>query len=277
VANPAQTDANLDGFGDDCVDPAASICATAVLGYGVVVEENVTIGCFTTIGDRTQLGTPGGAAPPTTIGDFTRIGEGCFVGDDVEIGDFVRVGDDGELTVGTRLANFVRFGDRAQLAMAIVDVGVRAGDDVDMHDAPEVGPWTVVGNGSTVVGPLVIHARVRIGDDAFIGEGADIADYARIGDRATLPLGAHVGPFSVVGADFTGNSTFSVGAFSFIGPRCDFFDVVLGNWVFVGHDTSIRRGIAIGDHSFVGHDVTIDLLDVDFPPFTFIAPNATLP
>ena len=105
----------------------------------------------------------------------------------------------------------------------------------------------------------------------------DIDDYAHIGARASLPIGSTVGRFSVVGPDFSANSTMVIGEFCFVGPRVTFFDVILHDWVWIGHDSDIRRGIEFGHHSFVGGNVTIDLFDVDYAPFSFIPPGTTIP
>ena len=277
VANPAQTDADGDGYGDACVSTAAAICDTATLGYGVIVEENVTIGCFAEIGARSQLGSPaGGAAPAVVIGAYTHIGARAAVDDDVQIGERVRVGMDAVLGRPSRIGSRVVIGHRARIDGEI-GVLARLGNDVDLHDTPTLGRAVVVGSGSTIVGPVEVLDFTRIGSDTGIGEGGVFGPAAHIGDRVSLPLGASVGAGSRVGDDFSGSSTCSIGDFATVGPNVTFFDVRIDDFVTIGHDTSIRRGIHFGEGSAIGHTVTIDLLDVDFPPNTVILSGTTLP
>lgn len=277
VANAAQADADGDGYGDACVSTAAVICDSATLGYGVIVEENVTIGCFAEIGARSQLGSPlGGVAPATIIGAYTRIGARANVDDDVQIGERARVGMDAVLGRPSRIGSRVVIGHRAQINGEI-GVTSRLGNDVDLHDTPTLGRAVVIGSGSTIIGPVEVLDFTRIGSDTGIGEGGVFGPAAHIGDRVSLPLGASVGAGSHVGDDFSGGSTCTIADFATIGPNVTFFDVRIDDFVTIGHDTNIRRGIHFGESSAVGHDVTINLLDIDYPANTVIPSGTTLP
>ncbi|HEY4215915.1 MAG TPA: UDP-3-O-(3-hydroxymyristoyl)glucosamine N-acyltransferase [Gemmatimonadaceae bacterium] len=175
------------------VHPAArGVHPTAVVGAGVVLGSDVSVGPYAVLGDGVRLG------------DRVVIGAHCAVGADVSIGD------DSELYPSVTLYSGARLGARV-----IVHSGARIGSDgfgyvqKDGHhlkiphvgrcileDDVEIGANTTIDRGSiddTVVGAgtkvdnlVQIAHNVRIGQGCLIMAQAGLAGSAHIEDGAMV-------------------------------------------------------------------------------------------
>ncbi|MDH3734096.1 MAG: UDP-3-O-(3-hydroxymyristoyl)glucosamine N-acyltransferase [Gemmatimonadota bacterium] len=144
---------------------------TALIGRGVALGEDVTIGPFVVIEDGAR------------IGSRTEIGASVYVAGGAEIGDDCR------LAHGVSVLSAARLGDRV-----IVHEGVRLGTEGFGFAATEEGALKI-----PQVGRCVIGDDVDIGANSTIDRGA-LGDTA-IGDRTKLDNLVHVGHNVRIGSD----------------------------------------------------------------------------
>jgi UDP-3-O-[3-hydroxymyristoyl] glucosamine N-acyltransferase len=190
--------------------------ATAVLGPGVVLGHNVSIGPHCAIGAAVHIGDGAVIGAGCAVGDYTRIGErtvlhanvtiypnstlgnrvvvhsGAVIGADgfgfvmrdgawenfPQIGR-VEIGDDVELGAHTCV-------DRAALGVTSIGAGTKIDNMV------HIGHNCRIGRGVLIVAQTGLAGGVTVGDYAVIGGQVGIGDKARIESRAVLGSGAGV-------------------------------------------------------------------------------------
>jgi len=156
--NLDQEDMNLDGFGDECVDP------NIVIPPGVDIGENPTIGPGTSIG--------GGAS----IGDNADVGADVTLAKDSELGDDVTVGDGSEIQKGASVGNGVTLGSNCFVAKgAIIEDGVTIGNDCDIKSGAVVGQNSRLGN------------SVRVGRNATVVADSNVPDGTNVRNNDSFP------------------------------------------------------------------------------------------
>ncbi|MEJ7811261.1 MAG: UDP-3-O-(3-hydroxymyristoyl)glucosamine N-acyltransferase [Gemmatimonadaceae bacterium] len=200
---------------------------TAILGRGVTLGAEVSIGAWTVIGDGVNLG------------DRVRLGSHC------DIGAGVLVGDDSRLYAGVTLYEGTRVGKRVRL-----HAGVRLGSDgfgyvysdgahakmphvgrCLVEDDVEIGANTTIDRGSiddTVIGAgtkidnlvhiahnvhvgrlCLIMAQAGIAGSAQIEDGCIVAGQAGIGGHATIGRGARIAAQAGVFGDVPAGESWS--------------------------------------------------------------------
>lgn len=158
VSNPAQTDANGDGFGDACVSPDVTIPSSSGFGANPIIESGTTVGTGISIGDDAEIGSNVTlnrnitAGDDLTIGDGTSIDQGATFGDNVSIGANVVIGRN-----------------------AVIGSGVVIGDN------------TVVGQGANIGANAQVGSNVKVGSFATVAAGAVVPDGTGIGANRSFP------------------------------------------------------------------------------------------
>lgn len=189
------------------------IHASAIVGAGAKIADDVEIGPYAIIGDQVELG-PGcriGAhavlTGRTRIGAGTRIFQFASIGEEPQDKKFA--GEDSDLEIGRNntIREFVTINRGTREGGGVT----RLGDDNWLmayvhiaHDC-QVGSHCVFANGTTLAGHVVVgdhvtfagfsgaHQFCRIGDHAFLGMyggvGQDVPAYVMISGRPPRPRG----------------------------------------------------------------------------------------
>ena len=163
------------------VDPRSTVDDSVVMGFGVVIEEDVLIGPNVSIGHN------------VVIHRGVRIGPGCVINDGailgkrpgraglsattaerhdhqpLILGEGVTVGAGCVLYVGSSVGNRVFFGDKATLR-----------EDVT------VGELTIIGRGVTVENKVTIGRKVKVETEAYITALSTLGDYCFIAPEVTF-------------------------------------------------------------------------------------------
>lgn len=183
----------------------ASIHPTAVLGRGVSLGAEVTVGAYAVLGDG------------ATLGDRAWVDAHCVVGDGVAIGDDSRLHAHVTLYPGTRLGRRVIvhagtrlgsdgfgyvFGDGAHqkiphVGRCLVDDDVEIGANVTV-DRGSIDD-TVIGAGTKIDNLVQVGHNVRIGRLCLLMAQVGIAGSAEIGDGVVIAGQAGLGGHIVVG------------------------------------------------------------------------------
>ena len=158
VANPDQTDANGDGFGDACVSPTVNIPPSAHFG------SNPIIGSGTVISRRVSLG------------DNAEIGSNVSLNQSVTGGDNVTIVDGTKIDQGTKLGNNVSIG-----ANVIIGKNVMIDSDV------VIGNNTAIGTGSIIGANVQIGSNVKVGASVTVAAGAVVPNGTSIASKKSFP------------------------------------------------------------------------------------------
>lgn len=123
---------------------------------------------------------------------------------------------------------------------------------------PERFPESVVMSTASVDAESSIGAYTFVGDWATITK-ATVGRYCSIAPRVMIGLGEH---------DTTG-----VSMSGFLNPKCDYAgltaaDCTIGNDVWIGADSIVRRGVSVGDGAVVGAN---SFVNRDVPAFAVVA------
>lgn len=191
-------------------DQAPGVHPSAVVGEGVVLGENVSIGAGAVIGDGASIGANTTIMPNVYIGERSALGDGCliypgvYIGHEVEIGHRVIVhpnaclGGDGfafesAAPNGAEEARRVRVetGGQIEPLERIESLGgLRIGDDVEIGacatiDRSTLGS-TVIGRGSKIDNLVQIGHGNQIGEDVVLCAQVGLAGSSKVGDGAVL-------------------------------------------------------------------------------------------
>lgn len=172
--------------------PAAGIHPTALIGDGVRLGAEVSIGPYAVIGDGAR------------IGDRVRVGPHCVIGEDSDLGDDVvlhshvtiyphaRIGDRSILHSGVRIGvdgfgyAFVDGAHRKvpQVGRCVIGTDVEIGANSTV-DRGSVGA-TEIGDGVKIDNLVHIGHNVRVGAHSIIVAQVGIAGSSTIGRHVTL-------------------------------------------------------------------------------------------
>lgn len=184
---------------------------TAIVHAAARLEDGVTVGPFTVIGEHVSIGKQTTVASHVVIEGWTEIGEGCRIFPFASIGtipqDLKFAGEESTLTIGNynTIREFVTMnrgtagggaktiiGDH-NLFMAYAHVAhdCRIGSHTILANAATLAGHIQVGDGAIIGGLVGIHQFVRIGAYAMIGGGSavvqDIPPFtSAAGNRAKL-------------------------------------------------------------------------------------------
>jgi len=193
----------------------AFVHATAIVGEGVSLGEEVWIGPYVVIEDNAVIGDRARINAQCFIGRETRIGDdcllhprvcvlqGCEIGRRVILHPGVVVGTDGfkyefidgALTKIPQVGKVVIEDDVELGANTCVDraslTETRIGRGVKMDNLVQIGHNVAIGKGSVLCAQAGIAGSTRVGENVFMGGQVGVADNLEVGDRAKL--GAQAG------------------------------------------------------------------------------------
>lgn len=207
VANPRLAWARVLEFFDTPEELPPGIHETAVLGDGVRLGRDVSIGPYVVIGAR------------VTLGDGVVLGPGCVIGDDVTIGQGTRFHPRVTVYRGTQIGRrvivhsgtvigsdgfgYVKVGHRHHKVPHIGNVIIE--DDVELGASVTIDRGvcdsTVIGRGSKIDNLVQIGHNVQIGADCIIVSQVGIAGSTIVGDRVTLAGQSGVTGHLEIGSD----------------------------------------------------------------------------
>ena len=207
--------------------PVTGVAATARLGKGAEIGEQVSIGEYAVIGARARLGRGATIGANCVVGDGVTIGDGARLFPGVTIYDGATLGARTIVHSGARIGcdgfGYV-FRDGAHNKIPHVgrcligdDVEIGANTTIDRGSIDD----TVVGNGTKIDNLVHIAHNVRIGAKCLlmaqvgvagsvtIGDGAILAGQAGIAGHVSIGAGARVGAQAGVFGDIPAGESWS--------------------------------------------------------------------
>jgi UDP-3-O-[3-hydroxymyristoyl] glucosamine N-acyltransferase len=191
--------------------PAGEVDERAVLGPGVRLGKDVTVGPYAVLGAGVEVGDRTVIHALSVVGEGCRIGQDCLLYPRVTLYSGVSLGNRVVIHSGTVLGSdgfgYARLEDGTQRKIPQVgrvvvedDVEIGAGVTVDRATlgATVIGRGTKIDNlvhiaHNTIIGPWsIIAAQAGLSGSCEVGQGVIIAgqvglvDHVRIGDGATL-------------------------------------------------------------------------------------------
>jgi acetyltransferase-like isoleucine patch superfamily enzyme len=158
IANPDQTDANGDGFGDTCVSPTVNMPPSADFGSNPIIGSGTVINQGVSVGDNAEIGSNVSLDKSVTGGDDLTISDGTKIDRDTKLGDSVSIG-----------ANVI------------------IGKSVVIGSAVVIGNNTTIGAGSIVGSNAQIGSKVKVGASVTVAAGAVVPNGASIAANKSFP------------------------------------------------------------------------------------------
>lgn len=181
-------------FGPAPIVRAPGIHATAVIGEGVTLGQNIHIGAFTVIEDGASIGDGAVIEAQVFIGRHVKVGAGCHFYPQVVIREGCTIGDRTILHAGVKIGTdgygyTIEIGAQGPVVTKVPQVGiVEIGCDV------EIGSNTCIDRarfGRTHIGNMVkIDNLVQIGHNVQIADLCGIIAQAGIAGSARIESGA---------------------------------------------------------------------------------------
>ena len=161
-----------------------SIHPTAILGEGVLLGDNVTVGAYAIVEGGAEIGNGCVVEPHAKICKWARIASGCRICSFAVVG-----GEPQDLHFDASVKSYVELGEdsvvresatihRATFENSSTAIGSRA----FMMASSHVGHDCVVGNDFIIGCFAALAGHVRVGDDVFVSGGVMIHQRVRIGD-----------------------------------------------------------------------------------------------
>jgi UDP-3-O-[3-hydroxymyristoyl] glucosamine N-acyltransferase len=178
-------------------EPRPGLHPTAVLGKGVELGDDVSIGAYAVLGDSVRVGAGSRIGAHTVVGNASVLGAGVTLHPGVTVYSRVRIGDRSIIHSGARIGSDgygYRWADGKHQKIPQVG-GCVLGSDVEVGanttiDRGSVGA-TEIGDGVKIDNLVHIGHNVRIGPHSLIVAQVGISGSAVVGSRATL--GGQVG------------------------------------------------------------------------------------
>ncbi len=189
---------------------------TAVVGDGVVIGKNTSIGAHAFVGENTILGDAVIIHPLAYVGHEVVIGNGTAVHPQVYIGERVIIGARGIIHAGAAIGadgfgfaptpeghrkihqigtviieDDVEVGAHATIDRATISA-TRIGRGTKMDDGVHVAHNVIIGQNCLLCGQVGIAGSSTIGDNVVMGGQAGINDHIRICDNVTIGGGSGV-------------------------------------------------------------------------------------
>ena len=184
------------------IDPGAVVGPDAEIGSGSVIGANAVIGAGVRIGRNCSIGA-NATISAALIGDRVIIHPGCKVGQDgfgfvmggkghlkvPQVGRVI-IQDDVEIGAGTTV-------DRGALRDTIIGEGTKIDNLVQVGHNVSIGRHCIIVGQTGISGSatledfVVLGARVGLGNDLTIGEGAQVAAISNV--HGDVPAGARWG------------------------------------------------------------------------------------
>ncbi|MFS8631192.1 MAG: hypothetical protein LOD92_08575 [Bacillales bacterium] len=130
-----------------------------------------------------------------------------------------------------------------------------------------VGSFTVIEDNAEIGDHVKVHSQVFIGENVKIGEGSILYPGVKIYKNSVIGENCIIHSNAVIGADGFGFAPQEDGSYSKI-PQIG--NVVIGNDVEIGANTTILPGVTIGDGAIVSAGT---LVNRDVPAGAFVGGN----
>lgn len=173
--------------------PPPGVHRLALLGEGVTIDGDASIGPFVAVGDGARIGARTILHPHVTVGRHAEIGEDCVIHAGVSIRERVRIGNrvvvqDGAV-IGSDGFGFARRPDGSHHKIPQIG-GVVIEDDVEIGanttiDRPAVGETRIMA-GAKLDNLVQIAHGVTVGRNALLAAQVGIAGSTTIEDAVTL-------------------------------------------------------------------------------------------
>lgn len=170
------------------IDPRTAIAASATLG------ENVYVGAFVVVGEKSQIGNNTQLHPQVYIGDGVRIGSGCIIYQGAKIMDDCVVGNGCILQPGA-IIGADGFGFVPQNAgdyQKIPQIGI-----VILEDNVEIGANTTIDRAT--MGSTIIRKGVKLDNLIQVGHNVEIGDNTVIAAQTGIAGSTKVGKGCMIG------------------------------------------------------------------------------
>ena len=191
---------------------------TAVLGEGVALGQNVSIGAYTVIGNHVQIGDNVTIHPHCTIYDHVTLETGALLHSHVVLREAVRVGErvilQNGVVIGADGYGFVPLADgsfykilqagtvvleddvevQAQTAIDRATIGTtRIGQGTKVDSLVQIGHGCTVGQHSLLCGQVGLAGSTQVGNHVTLAGQVGAAGHLTIGDRvvAAAKTGIH--------------------------------------------------------------------------------------
>ncbi len=195
---------------------------TAIIADSSVIGEDVFIGAYTCVGERTKIGRGTALRAFVKVGDDVSVGENCVLDPNVFIEDSCTIGNKVVLhsgvVIGTDGFGFVRAPDRYVKFPQIGTVVIEDNVEIGAHTCVDRGALgeTRIGEGTKIDNLVQIAHNVQIGkrvviaaqtgisgstvieDDCVIGGQVGMGDHARVQSGAIIGSQAGVLPGKIV-------------------------------------------------------------------------------
>ena len=205
----------------------AGVHPTAVLGHGVLIDDNVEIGPYAVVGDGVRIGAGSRIGAHCVLGAGTTVGDGTRLHPHVVTYEATTIGREVIVHAGARLGvdgfgyTFVdgRHAKMPQVGRCVIEDGVEIGANTTV-DRGSLGD-TRIGAGSKLdnlvhvahnvrIGALsLLAAMVGISGSSRLGKGVVVGGQAGIGNQASVGDGARVAGQSGVIGDVPAGETVS--------------------------------------------------------------------
>jgi len=222
VTNPKLAFAQIAAVLNPAKGRPGQIHSSAVIADGARIGENVFVGAFTCIGERSEIGDGTHLRAGAKVGDGVKIGkncilhpnvfveDGCTVGDGVILHSGVVIGADGFgyvrdvdsyikfPQIGTVIIeNNVEIGantcvDRGALGKTRIGEGTKIDNLVQIAHNVQIGKRVIIAAQTGISGSTVIE------DDCVIGGQVGMGDHARVLSGAVIGSQAGVLPGKIV-------------------------------------------------------------------------------
>lgn len=229
--------------------PPSGVHPFAVLGTGVELGEQVSIGAHVVIGDGSRLGAGVIVYPGTCIGAECEIGTASILYANVSIYPRVLLGRQvivhSGAVIGADGFGFYPAGDGSyrkipQVGRVIIEDGVEIGANTcidramlgdtiiatgaKLDNLVQIGHNTVVGAHSVLAGQAGLAGSVRLGPRVRIGGQAGVADHVTVGEAASIVGQSGIAQDVTPGATVMGTPATPITAFK----RMYFYSLRLG-------------------------------------------------
>lgn len=191
--------------------PQRHIHPTAVLGEGVVLGKNVSIGAYTVVGDQVTIGDHATLYPHCVVYDRAVIGAHAVLHSHVVVREEVKIGDrvilqnqavigadgfgfvpcaDGTLYKIMQAGTVILEDDVEVQSLTAVDratIGVtRVGRGTKIDNLVQVGHGCEIGQHTLLCGQMGLAGSTKIGNQVMMGGQSGAAGHLSIGDRAAV-------------------------------------------------------------------------------------------
>jgi UDP-3-O-[3-hydroxymyristoyl] glucosamine N-acyltransferase len=214
--------------------PAPGIHGLAVIGAGVALGDEVSIGPFVTIGAGVRIGSRTVIHPHVAIGPGARLGDDCLLYPHVSIREGVTLGSrvilhDG-VVVGSDGYGFAKQPDGTHLkipqrgSVSIeddVEIGANSAIDRPAVGETRIGAGTKIDNLVHVAHGVVIGRRVLLAGQSGIAGSTSVDDDVTVAGQSGIVGHVRIGARAMIGAKSSVTRSLDAGEFVTGNPAID--------------------------------------------------------